>query len=53
MNAGTLQNKLNPNKSTHHLTLQEALALQLATGNVAVLQAMAKKPASAELQPLQ
>ncbi|MDR0212518.1 MAG: hypothetical protein LBJ15_00765 [Comamonas sp.] len=41
--ANTLQHKLNPANTTHHLTLQEALLLQLVTGNVAVLQAMAKQ----------
>lgn len=43
VSANTLQHKLNPANTTHHLTLQEALVLQLATGNVAVLQAMAKQ----------
>ncbi|MDR2325477.1 MAG: hypothetical protein LBE51_08780 [Acidovorax sp.] len=43
VSANTLQHKLNPANTTHHLTLQEALLLQLVTGNVAVLQAMAKQ----------
>ncbi|MDR3004585.1 MAG: hypothetical protein LBV14_10175 [Acidovorax sp.] len=43
VSANTLQHKLNPANTTHHLTLQEALVLQLVTGNVAVLQAMAKQ----------
>ena len=41
MNAGTLQNKLNPNNTTHHLTLKEAVALQVVANNAAILQAMA------------
>ena len=41
MNAGTLQNKLNPNNTTHHLTLKEAVMLQVAANNAAILQAMA------------
>lgn len=36
-----LQNKLNPNISTHHLTLREAMALQVMANNPAILHAMA------------
>ena len=43
VSANTLQHKLNPSNTTHHLTLKEALLLQLITGNVAVLHAMAKQ----------
>ena len=43
VSANTLQHKLNTANTTHHLTLQEALVLQLVTGNVAVLRAMAKQ----------
>lgn len=41
VNAGTLQHKLNPNNTTHHLTLAEAVRLQAVTGDVSVLRAMA------------
>lgn len=41
VNAGTLQHKLNPNNTTHHLTLSEAVRLQAVTGDVSVLRAMA------------
>lgn len=43
VNAGTLQNKLNPNSTSHHLTLKESVLLQQATGNAAVLHAMAQQ----------
>lgn len=43
VNAGTLQNKLNPNNSSHHLTLKESVLLQQAAGNAAVLHAMAQQ----------
>lgn len=43
VNAGTLQNKLNPNNHSHHLTLKEAVLLQQAAGNAAVLHAMAQQ----------
>lgn len=36
----TLQHKLNPNNATHHLTLREALALQMVSGLPYVLYAM-------------
>lgn len=36
-----LQNKLNPNNTTHHLTLKEAIALQVMANNPAILHAMA------------
>ena len=37
----TLQHKLNPNNNTHHLTLKEAVALQVVSGLPYVLYAMA------------
>lgn len=43
VNAGTLQNKLNPNNASHHLTLKESVLLQQAAGNAAVLHAMAQQ----------
>lgn len=43
VNAGTLQNKLNPNKSTHHLTLRESVLLQRASSDYQVLEAMAQQ----------
>lgn len=43
INAGTLQHKLNTNNETHHLTLREAVQLQVVTGNAAVLHAMASQ----------
>lgn len=43
MSANTLQHKLNPANTTHHLTLREALVLQLVVGDVSVLRAMAKQ----------
>ena len=36
-----LQNKLNPNNTTHHLTLRESIALQLMANNPAILHALA------------
>ena len=41
VSANTLQHKLNPNNQTHHLTLKEALALQVVSGLPYVLYAMA------------
>ena len=41
VSANVLQNKLNPNNSTHHLTLRESIALQLMANNPAILHAMA------------
>lgn len=43
VSANTLQHKLNPANATHHLTLRETLLLQLVTGDVSVLRAMAKQ----------
>lgn len=43
VNAGTLQNKLNSNNNSHHLTLKESVLLQEAAGNAAVLHAMAQQ----------
>lgn len=41
MSANTLAHKVNLNNTTHHLSLREAIDLQRATGNFAVLKAMA------------
>lgn len=41
VSANTLQHKLNPNNNTHHLTLKEAVALQVVSGLPYVLYAMA------------
>lgn len=41
VSANTLQHKLNPNNTTHHLTLKEAVALQVVSGLPYVLHAMA------------
>lgn len=41
MSASTLEKKVNPNNSTHHLTVREALTIQHFTGNVAILHTMA------------
>lgn len=41
VNAGTLQHKLNPNNTTHMLSLREAVQLQMVSGDVAILRAMA------------
>ena len=38
----TLEKKINPNCDTHHLSVQEAMALQLVTGDASMLQAMAE-----------
>ncbi|MDH0371808.1 phage regulatory CII family protein [Comamonas aquatica] len=40
VSANTLQHKLNPNNTSHHLTLKEALALQVVSGLPYVLYAM-------------
>lgn len=37
----TLTHKVNPNNTTHHLGLREAVAMQALTGNAAILHAMA------------
>lgn len=41
VSANVLQHKLNPNNSTHHLTLREAIALHVLANNPAILHAMA------------
>ena len=41
VSANVLQNKLNPNNTTHHLTLKESIALQVMANNPAILHAMA------------
>ena len=41
ISANVLQNKLNPNNTTHHLTLRESIALQVMANNPAILHAMA------------
>lgn len=43
VNPGTLLNKLNPNIHTHHLTLKEAVNLQVAANNPSILHAMAQQ----------
>jgi hypothetical protein len=43
VSANTLQHKLNPERSTHHLTMVECLQLGMVTGNANVLRAMAKQ----------
>lgn len=42
VNRNTLLNKVNPNNTTHHLNLREAVKMQDVTGNYAVLHAMAE-----------
>lgn len=37
----TLSHKVNPNNTTHHLTLREAMSMQQLSGNAAILHAMA------------
>lgn len=41
MSPNTLTHKLNPNNTTHHLTLREAVAMQTLAGDCAILQSMA------------
>ena len=41
MRPGVLSNKVNPDCETHHLTVDEAIVIQNATGNCAVLNAEA------------
>lgn len=43
VSANTLQHKLNPERTTHHLTMVECLQLGMVTGNAGVLRAMAKQ----------
>lgn len=38
----TLSHKVNPNNTTHHLSLREALTMQVMSGNPAILHAMAE-----------
>jgi Phage regulatory protein CII (CP76). len=40
-NPNTLKHKLNPNNVTHHLTLRDALTMQVLTGRHDILYAMA------------
>ena len=42
VSANTLTHKANPNNTTHHLSLAEAVALQVVSGDAAILHAMAK-----------
>lgn len=42
VSANTLQHKLNPERSTHHLTMVECLQLGMVTGNANILRAIAK-----------
>lgn len=41
MYKGTLSHKVNPNNTTHHLTLEEAIKLMRVVGDVSLLQAIA------------
>ncbi len=41
VNAGTLQNKVNPHQETHHLTLAEAVQITVAAGDRRILEAFA------------
>lgn len=43
MSAAVLRNKVNPNNTTHHLTLAEASAIMGVTGDHRMLQAMASE----------
>lgn len=42
MRPGTLSNKVNPDIDTHHLTVDEAVAIQAATGDCRILEAEAQ-----------
>lgn len=42
VNRNTLLNKVNPQNTTHHLNLREAVKMQDVTGNYAILHAMAE-----------
>lgn len=42
VNANTLTNKVNPQNTTHHLSLREAVKMQDISGNYAILHAMAE-----------
>lgn len=42
VNANTLTNKVNPQNTTHHLSLREAVTMQDMSGNYAILHAMAE-----------
>jgi len=42
MNPGTLSNKVNPNVDTHHLTVDESIVLQNATGDTQLIEAEAR-----------
>lgn len=39
MNLGTLYNKVNPSVETHHLSVDEAVSIQLATGDYRIVEA--------------
>lgn len=41
MSANTLKHKVNPNNTTHHLTLRESMTMQELTGNHSILHCMA------------
>ena len=43
MSAAVLRNKVNPNNSTHHLTLREAVRISELTGDLRILQAFAQQ----------
>ena len=42
MSSNTLTHKVNPNTTSHHLTLREAIAVQDLTGNYSILHAMSE-----------
>ncbi|KQR55642.1 hypothetical protein ASF94_04375 [Acidovorax sp. Leaf160] len=42
VSSNTLTHKVNPNTATHRLTLNEAVDMQVASGNAAILHAMAQ-----------
>jgi len=42
VNKDTLSNKVNPNNTTHHLSLREAVAMQELSGDYSILHAMAE-----------
>jgi hypothetical protein len=43
MSGAVLRNKVNPNNSTHHLTVAEALRISQITGDVRIVQALARE----------
>lgn len=43
MSGAVLRNKVNPNNTTHHLTLAESLKISLITGDYRIVQALARE----------